>query len=125
VAARKGSKPNHPPAPRKSVVDVDPAWLEDLAEEERPPTKRGRPTPPPTPPSAAPRRNTIPVQSSWLIPPLPDEVKKEGKAAKPPPKPARPPLPKPSGPPVVITTKPKGKLPPPLPRTDDEDDTGK
>jgi hypothetical protein len=116
VAARKGSKPNNPPAPRKSVVDVDPAWLEEIAEEERPPTKRGRPAPPP--PSAAPRRNTIPVQSSWLIPPLPEEVKTEGKKS-------RPPVRKPSRPPVVITTKPKGKLPPPLPRTDDEDDSGK
>ncbi len=88
------------------MIDVDPAWLEELADDEKAP-------------STAPR-NTIPVQSSWLIPPLPDEVKKPSKV----PKPTRPPA-KPSRPPVTITTKPKGKLPPPLPRTDDDGDDGK
>ncbi len=99
---------------------MDPEWLEELADDEKPPSKQGRPTPSPKAPSTAPRRNTIPVQSSWLIPPLPDEVKKPSKVPRPP----RPPA-KPSRPPVTITTKPKGKLPPPLPRTDDGEDEGK
>jgi hypothetical protein len=111
VAAKKGSTPQRPPPPRpprKSVTDVDPAWLEDLAEDEKPPSKRGRKTPPPRRPSS-----TIPVEAGWLIPPLPEEVKTQAK------------VPKLSHPPVKITTKPKGQLPPPLPRTDDEDDGGK
>jgi hypothetical protein len=72
-----------------------------------------RPKGPPPLPKApnVPRHDTIDVDSRWLIPPLPKEG--PGKATEesrkqPPPLPA-----------VVIAVKPRGKLPPPLPREDD------
>ncbi len=81
-------------------MEVDPSWLEKLPEDERPKRRVSR-----TPPST--RDSTIPVQSGWLVPPLPGEVPPaERDASKPPPLPS--------------TAKPKGKLPPPLPREEDE-----
>jgi hypothetical protein len=117
VAAKKSSGTKRPPRPRQSTIEVDPAWLDQLSEDEKPRSKRSRsgapPTPASTPPSRKPDRNTIPVQSRWLIPPVP----KEGKASQPP---ARPPPP-----PAATAVKPRGKLPPPLPREDSEDESKK
>ena len=82
---------------------MDPVWLEELADDEKAPT-------------TAPRHNTIPVQSSWLIPPLPDEVKKASKV----PRPTRPPA-KPSRP-RDYHHEAERQAAAALPRTDDEDE---
>jgi len=107
---------------------VDSSWLEQLSEEERPKSKLPRPAPPPPPaskrgaapppppskraaaappPSKEESGEVIDVNTSWLIPSMPP-----GKVS---PAPRQPP------PPAVISVKPRGKLPPPLPRDDDDE----
>ena len=78
---------------------MDPAWLEPH-EDEKPPS------------ATKTARNTIPVKSAWLIPPLPHEAKRQEPHGKPPP-------------PSAIAARPRGKLPPPLPREDGEDEPKK
>lgn len=101
------------PKPR-NTMDVDPSWLEsepepapapprvpkDLAAESKP-SKR---------PTAAPRRRqTMEVQMDWLEPSDPEEDESEKGTNTRPKKRAIPPL---------LVAKPRGKLPPPLPRTE-------
>jgi hypothetical protein len=93
---------------------VDPSWLDQLSEEERPRSKRSHPAPPPskrasTPPASKESDETIDVDSAWLIPPVPALPGKVSKPPRPPP------------PPAVIAVKPRGKLPPPLPRDDGDE----
>jgi hypothetical protein len=82
-------------------------------EEEKLPSKGVRKGPPPLPrPSKMPRHDTIEVDSRWLIPPLPKESHvRTGEQ----PRREAPLLPIP-----IIASKPRGKLPPPLPREDDD-----
>jgi hypothetical protein len=81
------------------------AWLEQLPEDEKP-RKRGAAG---KAGAADGKRNTIPVQSKWLIPPVPKDAAADRPAGSPPPLPAS------------VAVKPRGKLPPPLPREDNED----
>jgi hypothetical protein len=80
-------------------------------EEEKLPSKGVRKGPPPLPrPSKIPSHDTIEVDSRWLIPPLPKEsYGKTGEQSR-----REVPLA------PVIASKPRGKLPPPLPREDDD-----
>jgi hypothetical protein len=86
---------------------VDMAWLEKLPEEEKPANRRAPRAPPPRPAKAG-KHDTIPVESEWLLPPLPKDAPTGDKPPKPPPLPS-------------VAVKPKGRLPPPLPREDDDD----
>ncbi len=90
------------PAPRHTI-EVEAAWLEEAKQpaSARPKTRR--------PPPGAPRRDTIEVDRRWLIPPLP-AVAIDDPRQQPPPIPA------------ALATKPRGKLPPPLPRDDANED---
>lgn len=78
-------------------MEVDPAWLEPIEAEKAEKAAKTE------------KKSTISVKSDWLIPPLPHEAKKEPAPPKPPP-------------PQVLAVKPRGKLPPPLPRDDGEDE---
>jgi hypothetical protein len=103
-------------------MEVDMSWLEKLPEEERPRRKGDRGAPPPLPAGVArPKNNTIPVQSRWLVPPIPkDEVGKE--AGERPRRPHQePPAPESKPVPASVAAKPRGKLPPPLPREDQDE----
>jgi hypothetical protein len=92
---------------RRVTMEVDMAWLEELPEEQKHPPRKRSKRPPPLPrPSKPPRRDTIEVKSEWLIPPLP-----EGHAAG-----GKPAAPATHG----TVAKPRGKLPPPLPREEPE-----
>jgi hypothetical protein len=84
---------------------------------EKPPTPQGRSAARwvkraalPASPSSQGRRDTIEVNSGWLIPSIPEIAlpKKSEPARMPPPLPAS------------LAVKPRGKLPPPLPREDGE-----
>ena len=89
---------------------MDPAWLELPADDEK---ARSEHTPAARPRSAATGaiHKTIPVQSAWLMPPLPRET-----ADQPAGKPPRP---------AALAVKPRGKLPPALPREDRDDESEK
>lgn len=112
MTAKKSSAPGSPPHPRKntSTIEVDPAWLEPPADDEK---ARSEHTPAARPRSAATGaiHKTIPVQSAWLMPPLPRET-----ADQPAGKPPRP---------AALAVKPRGKLPPALPREDRDDESEK
>jgi hypothetical protein len=125
VAASKSSGSKRPPHARRSTIDVDITWADQLPEEEKPANKHAknaRKGPPPLPRQSTlpsnvtrvPRRDTIEVDSRWIVPPLPSEAhgKAQDKVAQP--RKSPPPLPAP------LVAKPRGKLPPPLPREDDE-----
>lgn len=105
MASDKKSAGKH----NRVTLEVDPAWLEDLPEEEKPPARKRSKRPPSVPraPKAT-RRDTIQVKSEWLMPPLPE---------------ANPPARRPARPPPLPQTmaKPRGKLPPPLPREEPEE----
>ncbi len=101
------------PKPR-NTMDVDPSWLESEPEP--------APRPPPLPKDLAPqstpakghatgprRRDTMEVQMDWLEPPEPEADESEKRATTRPKKRVVPPL---------LVAKPRGKLPPPLPRTE-------
>lgn len=99
--ARKKQKP-------RNTMDVDPSWLES---EPEPP-----PPPPPVPkdlvgesPPGPRRRETMEVQMDWLEPSDPERDEPEERTTKRPKKPVIPPL---------LVSKPRGKLPPPLPRSE-------
>jgi hypothetical protein len=89
-------------------VEVDTAWIEELPEEPKAAARKRGKGPPPLPRrSRPPRRDTIEVKSEWLMPPLPEGHEAGGKPVKP----------------TTHTTtgaKPRGKLPPPLPREEPE-----
>jgi hypothetical protein len=119
VAAKKGpgSKASLPQV-RQKTTDVDLEWLGKVLEEEK--TSKGAEKgkgPPPLPSVSSqptiPRHDTIEVDSKWLIPPV---AKKWRRKTSPEP---REPLPLPSS----IAVKPRGKLPPPLPREDEDETT--
>jgi hypothetical protein len=86
---------------------------------DKPPTPQGRPAarwvkraaPAPAPPSSKGRRDTIEVNSGWLIPSIPEMAPLKKKSE-------RPPMPPPL--PASLAVKPRGNLPPPQPREDDE-----
>lgn len=116
MAAKKTSGPkDSSPQVRQKTTDVDLEWLGKVLEEEKASksAKKGK-GPPPIPSlssqATAPRHDTIDVDSKWLIAPVAKKWRRKGTD-----EPAKP-LPLPS----AIAVKPRGKLPPPLPREDDE-----
>jgi hypothetical protein len=94
VATSSAEPAPAPPAPQRKPAGK---WV-----------KRG--PPPPAGPSKPVRHNTIEVNSRWLIPSIPEiALPTRGE-------PALQPLPVPAN----LAVKPRGKLPPPLPREDHE-----
>ena len=104
------------PKPRNTMA-VDPSWLEAEPEPAPPPPRVPRDlttesSPEKKGPLAGPRRReTMEVQMDWLEPEEPeaDEAKKKRASKRPKRKPVIPPL---------LVAKPRGKLPPPLPRSE-------
>ncbi|HEX8796652.1 MAG TPA: hypothetical protein VF765_37130 [Polyangiaceae bacterium] len=98
----------------RNTMDVDPSWLE--AEPEPPPPPPRLPQDLASQSPAGPRRReTMEVQMDWLEPsePGPDSEAEAGKDKKRDSKRLK----KPVIPPLLVA-KPRGKLPPPLPRSD-------
>jgi hypothetical protein len=118
VAAKKstGSKDSTPHV-RQTTTDVDLEWLGKVLEEEKSSGKRARKGkgPPPVRSQSdvptVPRHDTIEVDSKWLIAPVAKKWRKKTGDE------PRKPLPLPA----VVAVKPMGRLPPVVPREDDED----
>jgi hypothetical protein len=119
LAAKKGpGSRDSLPQVRQKTTDVDLEWLGKVLEEEKASkgTKKGK-GPPPIPSVSSqptmPRHDTIEVDSKWLIPPVTKKWRRKTSDE------PREPLPLPSS----IAVKPRGKLPPPLPREDEDEST--
>ena len=98
----------------RNTMDVDPSWLESEPEPAPPPPRLPRElasesTPAKEPPAGPRRRETMEVEMDWLEPSEPESDQAKKRASKRPKKPVIPPL---------LVGKPRGKLPPPLPRTE-------
>jgi len=102
------------PKPR-NTMDVDPSWLEsEPAPAPRPPRVprdlAAESSPEKGPPAGPRRRETMEVQMDWLEPSEPEADEPKKRTSKHPKK-------KPVIPPLLVA-KPRGKLPPPLPRSE-------
>lgn len=111
--------PSKKPKPR-NTMDVDPSWLESEPEPAPPPPRvpkdLAETTRPPKGAAAGPRRReTMEVQMDWLEPAEPEaEGEREGDE----PKDRATTRPKKRAIPPLLVSKPHGKLPPPLPRSE-------